>query len=66
MSSSPMIELLLTIGIAQLLIPLLLLFWQWRDRSVSKVEWLAKTVFSLVYLIAIAVAYFLEPVLYRI
>ena len=49
-----MTELILIIGIAQFLIPLLLLFWQWRERSASKVQWLFKTILAVSYLIAIA------------
>lgn len=50
-----MFGLVLTIGVAQLLIPLVLLFWQLRELSVSKIQWLFKTILAVCYLIAIAV-----------
>jgi hypothetical protein len=51
-----MTELFITLGIIQVLIPLLILIWQWFDRSTSKIYWLFKTFLSLAYLITIAVA----------
>lgn len=51
-----MTGLLLTLSILQLLIPALLLFWQWRERSASKAQWLFKTILAISYLAAIAVA----------
>jgi hypothetical protein len=49
-----MIELFLIFGIAQLLIPLLILVWQYIDRSTGRIYWLFKTALSLAYLITIA------------
>ncbi len=51
-----MLELFLTIGIAQILFPLFILGWQFFDRSKSRVYWILKTILSLCYLIAIAIA----------
>lgn len=51
-----MTEFILTISILQLLIPLLLLFRQWQERSPSKIQWLFKTILAIGYLTAIAVA----------
>lgn len=51
-----MIELFLIFGITQILIPSLILVWQFFDRSPSRIYWLFKTVLSLAYLTAIAVA----------
>jgi hypothetical protein len=51
-----MTELILIIGIAQFLLPLLLLFWQWRERSASKAQWVLKTILAVSYQSAIAVA----------
>lgn len=59
-----MTELVLTVGILQLLIPLVLLFWQWRQDAPGMVRWLAKTALASGYfiLIAIAVPWLLLPV----
>ena len=51
-----MTELFLILIILQLLIPLILLFWQWRERSPSKLQWIFKTLLALGYLAAIAAA----------
>ena len=51
-----MTEVFITLGIIQVLIPSLILVWQWLDRSNSKIYWLLKTVLALAYLTTIAVA----------
>lgn len=51
-----MTALFITLGITQVLIPLLILLWQWFDRSQSRIYWLLKAVLSLAYLTTIAVA----------
>lgn len=51
-----MTALFITLGITQVLIPLLILVWQWFDRSQSRIYWLLKAVLSLAYLTTIALA----------
>jgi murein DD-endopeptidase MepM/ murein hydrolase activator NlpD len=51
-----MTGLILTVGVLQLLVPMLLLFWQWRERSPNRIQWLFKTILIVSYLVAIAVA----------
>lgn len=48
-------ELILTLGVLQILIPLLLLGWQWRERSADRAQWLFKTILAIGYLMVIAV-----------
>ena len=50
-----MTELILIIGTLQVLVPLLLLFWQWREPSTSKAQWMVITTLAIAYLIAIGV-----------
>ena len=51
-----MTEIFLTGGALQVIVPLLLLFWQLRECSVSKAQWLFKTILAASYLAAVAIA----------
>ena len=51
-----MTEILLIVGTLQVIVPLLLLFWQWRERSTSKAQWLFKTILAIAHLTVLAIA----------
>ncbi|HLM62527.1 MAG TPA: M23 family metallopeptidase [Pyrinomonadaceae bacterium] len=51
-----MTEIILTVVTLQLIVPLILLVWQWRERSASRAQWLLKTVLVIAHLTALAVA----------